>query len=259
MDIVCKNLNIKMSKHLPILSDHIKQIGQSLVNCGISCADIKNHVAVPGCRIPPRCLYLDKDRDQNSPGVVVVGINPGIMLRREQRYIDSCFKNEQISYHDVEAAWRKYGKHRRYYRYGEEVINHINCLSNKTWIGPILWTELVKCQNGDGIKAYHKISRSTFRNCTSRYLKNELAKIPRKFLMLGIGRFAYEALSFLCPEHSLLGIPHLTGARRTNHLQGILTALDEQKGRIEKFATYCRNIEEDTDHLAAAPAYWLRT
>ena len=44
--------------------------------------------------------------------------------------------------------------------------------------------------------------------------RRELAAIPSKWVVLGIGWEAYRALAYLVPERVVIGIPHPTGGFR---------------------------------------------
>ncbi|MDD5689922.1 MAG: hypothetical protein PHQ76_06605, partial [Caldisericia bacterium] len=74
--------------------------------------------------------------------------------------------------------------------------------------GPILWTELVKCENKD--KRLPPIQ--TFRVCTKKYLTEEIKHIQINWPLIAVGKIAYNALSFLYAKKAVIGIPHPTGS-----------------------------------------------
>ena len=74
--------------------------------------------------------------------------------------------------------------------------------------GPILWTELVKCQS----KENGQLSVQTIRDDINKYLFKELEVIPADWPLFGIGGKAFEILSYRFPDRLVLGVPHPTGS-----------------------------------------------
>ncbi len=77
--------------------------------------------------------------------------------------------------------------------------------------GPIVWSNLAKCENARGQKELPPIQ--TMRHCYGRFLRRELETIPREWPALALGRDVFLALAYLVPERAVIGIPHPTGAR----------------------------------------------
>lgn len=250
-----------MTVQLALLNRSIEMIGSELVNCDSNCDGITNHIKNPKSNAPPRCLYFDcAGVSEEIPGVIVVGINPGTMKSEEKRFMDECQKEHgSISYEKIVEHWLDRGKNRKYYKHGKQVIIHINKLTANAWAGPVLWTELVKCQNDHNIKAAHKISKETYRGCVYRYLRREIEMMPRSYLMIAIGKDAYEALCYLCPDRPLLGIPHLTGSRNPRLLQDILAALESRQHWLTKSVSYTQQQADAKCRRPVAPACWLKT
>ena len=74
--------------------------------------------------------------------------------------------------------------------------------------GPILWTELVKCQCSDknGV-----IPIQTMRTCINIYLKKEIELLPN-YTIFGVGNSAFEFCALSFPHHFIIGVPHPTGS-----------------------------------------------
>ncbi len=67
----------------------------------------------------------------------------------------------------------------------------------------------MKCENEAKGKS---IPLQTFRECTKRYLGNELTLVPSDWPLIAIGREAYKALAYSYPARTVIGIPHPTGS-----------------------------------------------
>ncbi len=172
----------------------IKKIGNDLVNCDKDCQGICINIEKG---VLPRYLIFEKERI-GSKGCVIIGINPGGSSEKEEIF----FKNK-LSYDATVKYWNdSVGKTPYYCRLRELVYK-------TDFTGPILWTELVKCENAkDSI-----IPLQTFRTCTNKYLCKEIELIPKDWTLVAVGREAHKALSYLFPDRSVLGIPHPTSSR----------------------------------------------
>lgn len=178
------------------IKNAIWNIGNKIVKCNRKCDDVKND---KNDGIIPRCLYLEIDnRMKNAKGCVVVGMNPGKASKKEKNF----YKENKLDYHTLNRYWEENASKNMYYNY---LRDFINCIGYE---GPILWTELAKCQNDDNISSPRL---QTFRTCISLFLNRELNIIPNDWPLIGIGREAYKALSYIYPEKKVLGIPHPTG------------------------------------------------
>jgi hypothetical protein len=130
---------------------------------------------------------------------VVVGINPGHARRAEKAY----YKREGAKYKVVEQYWHRSITIRAYYKKLRELMKAFGL------DGPILWTELAKCENSPGTKSP---PLKTLRSCTGRFLTQELELIPKEWPLIGVGREACQALAYQYPARTVIGVPHPTGA-----------------------------------------------
>lgn len=175
----------------------IKCIGKDLVICENFCEGILNE---PKKGVLPRCLFLEIDkRNIDSNGVVFVGINPGKTKNNE----DQFYINNGVNYESLVTYWNKRIKKVSYYQRLKNLATQLG------FDGPILWTELVKCENSSG----NLPPLQTFRTCTNKYLRRELLSIPEEWFIFAIGRETYTALSYLYPERTIIGVPHPTNSR----------------------------------------------
>lgn len=175
----------------------IHEIGNRLVGCGYHCPGIVND---PENGILPRCLVLETDGRTNRRGSVVVGMNPGRAPAHERAW----HKSQGTTYDDVVGYWNRYVgfKHRYYIR--------LRNLANQLGLsGPLLWTELAKCENAVGVRTP---PLQTFRLCTSEFLNAELRLSPEDWPLIGVGGEAYKALAYLYPNRAVIGVPHPTGS-----------------------------------------------
>ncbi|MCJ7759567.1 uracil-DNA glycosylase family protein [Candidatus Bathyarchaeota archaeon] len=176
------------------LRRRIEELGNQLVNCRpiTPCEDVVND---PESGRIPRCLVLEER--SGAEGVVIVGINPGQAKPAERKF----FMNER-SYSSMLSIWKEHVRDRRYYKGLREVADSLG------YTGPILWTELVKCQSE---KKGRRISPQTMRSCISRYLEKELA-IFSDFPIIAVGNQAFDYCSLRFADRFVIGIPHPTGS-----------------------------------------------
>lgn len=178
------------------IETQIYKIGCKMVSCKNSCLGIALNLRKG---IIPRCLIFETDGRKQNRGSVVVGINPGRSRADEQNFYVSTGQ----TYEQVVAYWKKQINKRRYYKWLEDLINQMD------FSGPILWTELVKCESAVGGKIP---PLQTFRICTKTYLSEELKSIPTNWPLIAVGREAYKALAYRYPNHIVVGVPHPTGS-----------------------------------------------
>lgn len=184
-------------KNLPTINQEIRKIGCEMLNCSQNCPGIslnqKNGIL-------PRCLIFEaRESTDLKNGCVIVGINPGHCKPDEREY----YLGNGISYDSILEYWRQRISGCKYYmalrKFGEEL----------GLIGPILWTELVKCENKQGLR---ELPLRTFRTCTMKYLSQELDIAPADWPLIAVGKEVYHALAYLYPKRILIGIPHPTGS-----------------------------------------------
>jgi hypothetical protein len=179
-------------RELPLVIDGI---GEELTACTDSCAGIWRDQTQG---IVPRTLYLQRP-DSIGRGCLAVGLNPGRSKAEERTF----YQQTEVTYDRVKEYRRLTGRI-PYFTRTIEVIDQLG-LS-----GPILWSNLAKCENADGKKELPPVQ--TMRHCTGRFLHRELEVSPSGWAVLAIGRDAFHALSYLVPQRSVIGIPHVTGA-----------------------------------------------
>jgi len=132
-------------------------------------------------------------------GCAIVGINPGHAKKDEINF----YKREGAKYDVVVKYWHKKITSRRYY------VKLRGLMDSFGLSGPILWTELAKCENAPGINFP---PLKALRMCTGQFLTRELEVIPPKWPLIGIGMEAYKALAYCYPAKTVIGVPHPTGA-----------------------------------------------
>lgn len=171
----------------------LARLGSKVVACTIGC-EAASSVAEG---TPPRCMYLEQD-SAGTNGVVIVGLNPGRASDEEKRYyaVNGAEYRHTVAYLKTEMNRIKYYKYTRSFVLG------------LGFSGPIHWTELAKCELRRGIRSVPAEMIST---CTRTFLHQELALLAG-WPVVAIGRVAFNAISLMCPDRSVIGIPHTTGS-----------------------------------------------
>lgn len=213
------------------ISKKIENIGKKLVKCSINCNGITNK---PNLGVIPRCLFYEDKNRTESKGCVVVGINPGKSIKNKTEL--NFYKKNGISYSTICNFWIEHGNKYGYYSY---LRDFIKCAG---YTGPILWTELAKCETDKNLKFP---PLQTFRICTSKYLNKELKLIPSDWPLLAVGREAHKALSYLYPKRQVIGIPHPTSSR--GHFSKLFTNKKRSsfKNHIQTQLNNIRNTTEE--------------
>ncbi|MDH7516919.1 MAG: hypothetical protein QHH19_01015 [Candidatus Thermoplasmatota archaeon] len=171
----------------------IDDIGKRLVGCKYHCEGVTNK---PREGILPRCLIFEHRKGKN--GSVVVGLNPGKAKKREQEF----YLDHNNTYESVKKYWDDKVKNLKYYSNLRELISMLG------FDGPIVWTDLAKCQSS------HKngvVPIQTMRTCIDTYLRREIELFP-SYTIFGVGNIAFEFCALSFPEHFVVGIPHPTGS-----------------------------------------------
>jgi hypothetical protein len=183
------------------LRNEIAVIGERMVVCGENCAGI-NRNQVEG--ILPRCLILETEGRKTSRGSIVCGINPAPAPHREVEF----YRRNGTSYQSLLRWWEEYKlKDIPYYVRLRAFVSELG------FEGPILWTDIAKCQNeSDDVKLSIKDHPQTFRRCSALFLTKEIERCPPDWPIIAAGSEAYRALLYLCPKRALIGIPHPTGS-----------------------------------------------
>lgn len=177
-----------------LIAARIEDLGRRLVACRAACAGI---VCQQERGIIPRCLIYE-GRKPGGRGAVVIGLNPGKSAEREQRH----YRDAGSSYESVLAWWSHAGSQHKYYKRLRRFLDAIG------FDGPILWTELVKCESERGLR----LPVQTLRMCTGEYLQSEVDAVPDDWTLFAIGRVAFTATAYRFPRRTVLGVPHPTGS-----------------------------------------------
>jgi hypothetical protein len=218
------------------LSTRINKIGSRLVSCTINCVDISN---IPSQGIIPRALFLEEKNRKGEIGCVMVGINPGpcAINSPEANY----YLKNGVNYNSVVGYFQECGSVYKYYRH---LRDFINCMG---LTGPILWTELVKCQCASGTK---HLSLNTSRICANEYLKKEIDIVPENWPIIAAGSEPYNLLKYIFLTRPVLGIPH-------TNTRGEFPNMFEGKGRT-KFTLKIEN-QINTFNQGGNIAMWLKS
>jgi hypothetical protein len=154
----------------------------------------------PHTGILPRCLILETENRGASKGSAIVGINPGRSSSREREF----YVTRGPTYQNTVKYWERAIRQRKYYRWLRKLVDGLG------FHGPILWTELAKCQSAP--ETAGALPLQTFRTCAGMYLREELGSIPDTWPLIAVGKEAYKALAYLFPTRAVLGVPHPTGS-----------------------------------------------
>ncbi len=195
----------------------IALIGQQMVSCNHKCVDISCDQSQG---MVPRCLILESAGRLDGVGCVMVGINPGHASATEIAY----YKDKGAKYKDIVQYWQDAISPQLYYMRLRKLIKAFGLN------GPILWTELAKCENAAGIKSP---PLKALRTCTGRFLTEEFKAIPLEWPIFGIGWEAYKALTYLYPARTIIGVPHPRGAYG-NHFLRLLQLNSESKKLVSR-------------------------
>jgi hypothetical protein len=185
-----------LTEELGDLARHVDEIGQVMVSCDRHCEGIHRN---PCAGILPRCLVLESQNWGSGRGCVILGLNPGQSRDQEHRY----YGTHGATYKSVVKYWQDFVRERKYYHSLRHLADQLG-LS-----GPILWTELAKCEKDPD---FVHVPLQTLRTCVSLYLRPELECTPNTWALLAAGREAFRAAAYLCPERAVLGVPHPMGA-----------------------------------------------
>jgi len=144
--------------------------------------------------IIPRGLVYEEAKKRSARGVVIVGMNPGPASREEK-----AFLKKNPTYQRFVEYFKERIATRAYY---EELRKFALLLGLD---GPILWTELVKCQS----KKLGHLSRNSIRYDINKYLLRELECVPKHWPVIGVGDRAFSILSYIVPNRIVIGVPHV--------------------------------------------------
>ena len=186
-----------------MLEERINEIGCELVKCRKRCAGICNK---PEEGILPRCLIYQGKNGNEDKGVVIVGLNPGHASKKEKDF----YQNNN-SYEEVKAWWnQQFAQDTGNEPNGGHYYSKLRYLANRLGLnGPILWTEVVHCENenGTGGLTFNKFPQ-TFRACMRDYLLKEMERVPSTWKVIAVTREAYSVARCLFLDHGVIGVPH---------------------------------------------------
>jgi hypothetical protein len=171
-------------------------LGAELVECKEGCAGISLE---PQRGTIPRCLVFETADRAGPVGCAVVGLNPGQAPDRERQY----YMHHGLTYETLVGYWNTYGKH---HRYAARIRRFLDAAG---LTGPILWTELAKCESSGG----NLPPLQTFRCCIAKFLERELSLLPNDWPLVAAGRTSYNALAYRFATRAVIGVPHPTGSR----------------------------------------------
>lgn len=163
----------------------------------------------------PRCLFFEHvNKNHNTFGTIVVGLNPGTPSSNEKNDYKHWYSNGQLNYKNMLNRFLNSGYPEGFY-YGP-IRKILNALDLE---GPILWTEIAHCEskiNEKGKKL--PLKRRITSICSRNFLSKEIKAVPNDWLIIGVGKDAYELLLPMSPEHRLLGISHPNFWRKNQKL-----------------------------------------
>jgi hypothetical protein len=132
-------------------------------------------------------------------------MNPGRASRAELLH----YRSGGGTYQSVVDWYQRKGLRHPYHRHLYKLLGAIGIR------GPVLWTELAKCETAVDAKTSPPLQ--TFRVCSAAFLQRELDALPLDWPLIAVGKDAFTALAFRFPTRSLLGVPHPTGSRGHFH------------------------------------------
>jgi hypothetical protein len=153
--------------------EQIISIGRGLMQCRVGCAGI---ALDPAEGVLPRALVLELGDQPQDAGVVILGINPGNANDEE--------KAEALRHGGMYDSWLRFWESTSKERHPYHV--RLRRLVRSLGIsGPILWTDLVKCENPVRVKRVPPVE--TVRTCVHRFLMNEMDVIRDEWPVIAIG------------------------------------------------------------------------
>lgn len=185
-----------MKSIIKINSD-INRLGNEMVNCKLHCDKIENN---PEFGAIPRGLYLETKNRSTGKGIIVVGMNPGKIQKNDNGEYSAILRKAS-SYENYKSAFETYVLYKNsYHNRIRQIIDALN------FNGPILWTEIVKCQSENN----GELPATTIRTCVHRFLKKEVELLD--YPILALGDKAYNTCLLIFPERKVIGCSHPSGA-----------------------------------------------
>ncbi|MCL5733877.1 MAG: hypothetical protein M1334_04495 [Patescibacteria group bacterium] len=172
------------------------KLGESLIR---DVSFYRNHQDVlcePKKGIFPRGLIYEEIK-RKGKGSIIVGLNPGSAKKKEREAL-----KKSPRYKTFFDYWNTEISAMPYYQKLRMVMDDVGLT------GPILWTELAKCES----KKNGKLYAQTVKEDINRHLRKEIEVVPEEWPIIGVGKVAYVILSYLYPERLVIGMPHPTGS-----------------------------------------------
>ena len=180
----------------------VRMIAEQMACCKQECEGVnwdKNLGYIP--RVP----LADIKGCGNGPGMVIVGMHPARTSYNERKlnfrkvFSENNFQEKRGA--QLLAQVRYFGQIR-------ELIRPL--VERLGFDGPILWTEMVKCET----KAGQDMPMQTRRICSALYFLEEMKAIPKEWPLVAVGQKVFDALCYLFPERPIVGIPHPRASSR---------------------------------------------
>ncbi|GMA64212.1 hypothetical protein NZD89_02505 [Alicyclobacillus fastidiosus] len=198
------------------IEEEIERIANEMIYCNHQCSgeDIVCNLSTGQI---PRCLYFEhENRNSNSPGIVVIGMNPGWSDVDEQDDYKKWLSQKALSYKNLLNRFESegFGEVGKFYPPIRTILKHLQL------DGPILWTEVAKCESQKrDEKTKVPLKRRTTSICSRLYLSREIQVIPEDWLFLAVGLDAYETVLPLSPRNPLIGCYHPNHRKKGQKLQ----------------------------------------
>jgi hypothetical protein len=210
------------------MKEIVKEIGNEMVKCPFHCEGIIND---PKSGIIPRCLFFEEREGKN--GAIVVGLNPGHSTKEQREY---AIKNN-CSYDSTVEFWKN--KYWAYFKRTKELLDLLG------FDGPIIWTELVKCECLEK-QVFSDIPIQTKRTCIDKFLRKEVDRYP-KYPIIAAGNEAFEFCSLSFPYNFIIGIPHPSPA----HKNAFNDLLKDAKNNKQKYVQFISQQKDSNGYFRA--------
>ncbi|MBI5097880.1 MAG: hypothetical protein HZB30_01405 [Nitrospirae bacterium] len=195
----------------------INEIGNDMVACDNHCLRIALDLRKG---ILPRCLILETKDREHGKGSIIVGMNPGRSKEPERKF----YRDNGQTYEQVIAYWQDHiGYRRKYYKRLRALVTDLGLK------GPILWTELAKCESKDTMTVQELLP--AFRTCTQSYLQKELQAVPSHWPLIAVGNESYKALAYIFTRRAVIGVPHPTGSY--GHFESLFDTKDRLLPKVK--------------------------
>jgi hypothetical protein len=208
------------------MKSEIQTIGEELTHCQDNCVGV---VANTKKGIIPRCL-LFQDGVAGGNSSIIVGLNPGKSSRSERKY----YLQHGIGYGSATSYLLEKSPSIAFYTKMRRLLEALNI------DGPVLWTELVKCEVSEN---FREPPLQTQRHCVSKYLLLELSVVPDSWPIIALSAWPFRAMSFMMINRPVVGVPHPTGSY--GHFDRLFLKHDKTKLRKSVVESYLKAIRNN--------------